>query len=89
MVQYRLEFLQWQRKQRINERLSPSERIKARRRRKVVKRKVLILPIATSFSSYVYVVNFIYLTTGKDSQNVAENSHEGAGPAQFTVRHLA
>ena len=65
------------------------ERIKARRRRKVIKRKVLILPIAASFSSYVYVVNFIYLTTGKDSHNVVENSHQGACPAQFTVRHLA
>ena len=57
---------------------------------KVCKR---VLHVSTNssifFSSYACVVNFIYLTTGKDSQNVAENSHEGAGPTQFTVRHLA
>ena len=48
----------------------------------------MILPIATSFSSYVYVVNFIYLTTGEDSNNAAENSYGGAGSEQFSVRHL-
>ena len=65
------------------------ERIKARRRRrKVIKRKVLILPILAFFSSYACVVNFIYLTTGEDSNNAAENSYGGAGSEQFSVRHL-
>jgi len=41
------------------------------------------------FSSYACVVNFIYLTTGEDSQNAAENSYGDAGSEQFSVRHLS
>jgi hypothetical protein len=57
-------------------------------RRKVLKRKVLIVP----FYPYVFITNMLIcsnlLITEEDSNNVAENSYERVDSGQFSVRLL-
>jgi len=59
-----------------------------KKKKKSDKKKGIDSTNSSSFSSYACEVNFIYLTTGEDSKNAAENSYGGAGSEQFSVRHL-
>ena len=61
---------------------------KGKKKKKSDKKKGIDSTNSSSFSSYACEVNFIYLTTGEDSNNAEENSYGGAGSEQFSVRHL-